>query len=201
MPLPASKLIRRIHLYLALFLTPWMLIYALSGLVLNHGAAVRAFYGGSFGQFEKVEERPYSAVFSTDADARVIGAQILDHLGLTGTFHVQGQPSSPRLVIVRNAPFAVHRITYVRAENRLLLEKQVFSAPVFLNRAHFRHGYEQPFLPAKVWAFVVDLAVAGMLFWAVSGLWMWWEIRPARLTGALVALAGCGLFAVLLFTI
>ncbi len=58
MPLPASKLIRRIHLYLALFLTPWMLIYGLSGLVLNHGATVRSFYGPTYGQFEKIGEQP-----------------------------------------------------------------------------------------------------------------------------------------------
>ena len=198
---PASKLIRRVHLYLALFLTPWMLIYALSGLVLNHGAAVRAFYGGSYGQFEKIGEQPYPGAFSADADPRLIGAQILEHLGLVGTFHVQGQASAPRLVITRNAPFAATRVTYLRAENRLLLERQVFTTPTFLNRLHFRHGYEQPFLAAKVWAVVVDLAVFGLLFWAVSGLWMWWELRPTRLTGALVALAGAGLFALLLFTL
>ncbi len=201
MPLPASKLIRRIHLYLALFLTPWMLIYGLSGLVLNHGATVRSFYGPTYGQFEKIGEQPYPGTSSADADPRLIGAQILEHLGMPGTFHVQGQASAPRLTIVRNAPFEATRVTYVRAENRLLLERQVFSAPIFLNRAHFRHGYEHAFFSAKVWAFVVDLSVVGMFFWALSGLWMWWEMRPTRLTGALVALGGCGLFAVLLFTL
>ncbi len=201
MPLPASKLVRPIHLYLALFLTPWMLIYALSGLVLNHGAAVRAFYGGSYGQFEKIGEQPYPGAFSADADPRLIGAQILEHLGLTGPFNVQGQASAPRLVVVRNAPFEVTRVTYLRAANRLLLERQVFSAPIFLNRLHFRHGYEQPFFAAKVWAVVVDLAVVGLLFWAVSGLWMWWEVRSARLSGALCAATGCALFAVVFFTL
>jgi len=113
-----GRLIRRTHMYLALFLTPWMLIYALSGLVLNHGQAVRAFYGAQFGQFEKIEERPYPAAFSTDADARMIGAQILEHLGLNGTFNVQGQPNQPRLVITRNAAFAAHRVTYFRAKRK-----------------------------------------------------------------------------------
>ena len=188
-------------MYLALFLTPWMLIYALSGLVLNHGQAVRAFYGAKFGQFEKVEERPYNAAFSEGADARLIGAQVLEHLGLTGTFNVQGQPNQPRLVITRNAAFAAHRVTYFRTENRLLVEKQAFSAPVFLNRAHFRHGYGQPFLASKVWAVIVDLAVVGMLFWVLSGLWMWWEIKPARFTGAVFAVIGIAIFGVLLATI
>jgi hypothetical protein len=201
MPPSPSKIIRRVHLYLALFLTPWMLIYALSGLVLNHGPAVRALYGAAWGQFEKVEERPYTAAFSEGADNRMIGAQILEHLGLTGTFNVQGAPNQPRLVITRNAAFAAHRVTYFRTENRLLVEKQAFSAPVFVNRAHFRHGFEQPFLASKIWAVVVDLAVVGLLFWVLSGLWMWWEIKPARLTGAAFALAGVAMFGGLLVTI
>src|SRR6185503_5205344 len=99
MNLPPSKLIRRTHMYLALFLTPWMLIYALSGLVLNHGQAVRAFYGAKFGQMEKVEERSYAATFSADAEPRMIGAQILEHLGLSGAFFVQGTASQPRMII------------------------------------------------------------------------------------------------------
>src|SRR3954470_22840419 len=163
-----SKLIRRTHMYLALFLTPWMLIYALSGLVLNHNQAIRAFYGAKFGQFEKIEERPYTAAFSTDAEPRMIGAQILGHLGLSGTFNVQGEPNAPRLIINRNSGFSQHRVTWFRAENKLLVEKQSFSAPVFVNRAHFRHGYEQPFLSAKFWGFTVDLAIIGMVFWVLS---------------------------------
>jgi hypothetical protein len=196
-----SKVIRRTHMYLALFLMPWMIIYALSGLVLNHNQAVRAFYGARIGKMEKIEERPYTSAFSENADARMIGRQILDHLGISGTFNVIGTPAQPRLIINRNGAFSQHRITYFRTENRLLVEKQSFSAPVFVNRAHFRHGYEQPFLAAKSWGFIVDLAIAGMVLWVLTGLLMWWEVKPARLTGAGFAIVGVGLFAIMLFTI
>lgn len=201
MTLSFSQLIRRTHMYLALFLTPWMIIYALSGLVLNHFPAVRSLYGTQFNRFEKVGEREFTAAFSADATPRMIGAQILDHLGLAGSFFVQGAPEQPRLVINRNSAFAAHRITYFRGENRLLIEKQQFVAPVFLNRAHFRHGYEQSYASTRIWAVTVDLAVVGMLFWIGSGLWMWWEVRPARGWGAACAVAGCGLFGLLLATL
>jgi len=184
-------------MYLALFVTPWMIIYALSGLVLNHGAWVRGIYGAKFNAFEQVADRPYATVFSSDADPRQIGGQILEELGLSGTFNVQGNATSARLVVNRNAAFSAHRVTYFRAENRLLVEKQSFVTPVFLNRLHFRHGYEQPFLAARLWAVTVDLAVVAMLFWAVSGIWMWWEIKPARAWGAVCAAAGFALFGVL----
>lgn len=197
----ASKIIRRTHMYLALFLTPWVIIYALSGLVLNHFQSIRKAYGEDFNKFDKVEERDYTAAFSDDADARMVGGQILEHLGLTGTFNVQGTANQPRLVINRNAAFAVHRVTYFRKENRLLVERQRLIAPAFLNRAHFRHGYEQPFFASKVWAVVVDLVIIAMVFWVASGVWMWWEIKPARLWGAAFALVGLGVFGLLLATI
>jgi len=48
----------------------------------------------------------------------------------------------------------------------------------------------------------VDLARGGHACsgWP-SGIWMWWEIKPARLLGALFALAGFGAFGILLATI
>lgn len=195
-----SRLIRRTHMYLALFLTPWMIIYALSGLVLNHGETVRGWFG-RFPEFEKVEERPYSAAFSADATPRQMGDQILADLGLSGSFNLPPNQPAGRLVVMRNAAFAAHRVTWFRTENRLLIEKQLFNAPMLVNRAHFRSGYHQPYLAAKIWGAVVDLAIVGMVFWVLSGLLMWWEIKPARAWGAVCAVGGAGLFAVLLAAI
>ena len=196
-----SKLIRRTHMYLALFLTPWLIIYALSGLVLNHAKLFLRPDGQLALPFEKVEECEYKAVFSADADARMIGAQVLEDLGLSGTFNTQGSPQQPKLIINRNGAFAIHRITYFREQGRLLVEKQPLRTPTFLNRTHFRHGYEQPFVAAKVWAVIVDLVVVALLFWVLSGVWMWWEIKPARLWGGVFGLIGLGVFGILLATI
>lgn len=195
------NLIRRVHMYSALFLAPWMLIYAASGLVLNHNPIIRAWYGGDFTRMEKIGEQTYTTTFSSDADARTIAGQILDDLGLSGSFGVQGNASSPRLVINRNGSFASHRITYFPAERRLTIEKQAFVLPVFLNRAHFRHGYAQPFAAARAWAVMVDLVVVAMLVWAVSGVMMWWDIKPARTLGWVSLAATAGVFGLLLFTI
>lgn len=197
-----SLLIRRTHLYLALFLTPWLIIYALSGLVLNHGSFFGLGHGhGAAPPFEKVEERDYHAAFSPDADARMIGAQVLEDLVMPGAFFVQGQPGQSKLVINRNGAFAAHRVTYFRAENRVLVERQTYRTPAFLNRAHFRHGYGHDHLPSTAWAVIVDLVVVALLFWVLSGLWMWWEIKPARAWGAFFGLIGLGVFTLLLFTV
>lgn len=188
-------------MYLALFLTPWLVIYAGSGLVLNHFQVVRGVYGDRLTRFDLVEERDYDVAFSADADARTIGARILDDLELAGSFNVQGTAGDARLVINRNGALAVHRITFFRDQHRLRIERLQLAAPAFFNRAHFRHGYEQPFFTSVTWAVMVDLVIVAMLFWVLSGIWMWWEIKPSRVWGAFFALAGLGVFALLVATI
>ncbi len=192
-------------MYLALFLTPWLVIYAASGFILNH----RGWFfpvsaeGHAQGQpeFKKVSERDYDVIFSDDADARMIGAKVLEDLGMPGAFGVQGNASQPRLVIMRNGAFAIDRVTYLRPQKKLLIERQALDAPGFLNRSHFRHGYNQPFAASMTWAVIVDLVIVSLVFWVLSGLWMWWEVKPARALGAVFGLAGVGIFALLLFTI
>ena len=40
----------------------------------------------------------------------------------------------------------------------------------------------------------VDIVVAAMVFWALSGVWMWWEMRATRRWGAVCLIVGLGLF-------
>jgi hypothetical protein len=44
-----SVFLRRTHLYLGLFVTPWLMMYALSTLVFNHAALVDRFYQRLYG--------------------------------------------------------------------------------------------------------------------------------------------------------
>ena len=50
---PTSLIIRRTHMYLGLFLFPWMLMYALSTMVMNHRALFVATYGAGPPAYEK----------------------------------------------------------------------------------------------------------------------------------------------------
>jgi len=196
-----SKLVRRTHLYLALFLTPWVIIYALSGLVLNHFPLVRSLYGDNLNTFELVEERGYASTFSDDAQPREVAGQILNDLGLAGSFFVNGTPAQEKMTINRGSSFQAHRITFFPAEQRLKIERHEFKAPAFLNRAHFRHGYDQPYLASDLWGGIVDLVILSMLLWVATGLWMGWEIKPGRKWSVLCAGGGIVIFVLLMLTI
>ena len=56
-------------------------------------------------------------------------------------------------------------------------------------------------LPPTERSALQQASVVGMVFWVLSGLWMWWEIKPARLPGAVFAVVGCGVFGLLLVTL
>ena len=44
-----SRIIRQTHMYLALFFMPWMLMYALSTMLMNHGPVFRLPPMGAYG--------------------------------------------------------------------------------------------------------------------------------------------------------
>ena len=40
----------------------------------------------------------------------------------------------------------------------------------------------------------VDVAIGAMMFWVLSGLWMWWEMKVTRRLGLVALLGGASLF-------
>ena len=196
-----SKLIRRTHMYLALFLTPWMVVYALSSFIFNH----HAFFSGGkpLAQFEKVEEREYKAVFSDDIEPREAGLQILRDLNREGAFWVgQNQKlTAKRFTVNRNRAIGPERIHYYPQENKVIIERQKTTTASLLVGLHLKHGIGHPGIAADLWGIILDLVIVGMLFWVLSGVWMWLEIKLARLWGAVSVLSGIGLFLLLMFTV
>ncbi|MCS6953752.1 MAG: hypothetical protein RMK57_14465 [Bryobacterales bacterium] len=196
-----SRTIRRIHMYLGLFLAPWMLLYAASTIAMNHRAWFQPHDGGALVVWEKEAERAWAGEAPAGPSGRAVAARILEELGMNGAHTVDAPDARGQITIVRSAALAPRRIRYLPEEGKLVVEKQVFRAPLFLERMHRRAGYQQPYLADDLWALAVDAVVIAMAFWAFSGLWMWWEIRAARAWGLAFAVLGLGLFVLFLATI
>lgn len=56
----------------------------------------------------------------------------------------------------------------------------------FLLRLHTAHGYPGETNARWYWAVVVDAMAVVMVFWGLTGLLMWWQIKAARRAGAVV---------------
>jgi len=184
-----SKILRRTHLYLALFLIPWILIYAISTLAMNHKSRT-----SKPPLWELASRTPYEGVFPDNATHHTIARQILTSLDLDGA-HQASQSKDGAVVIQRFAPIQPIRLTFQPATRELTIERQAASATAFLERMHRRRGFQHPYLLEDTWAFSVDLFIFGVLFWSLSGLWLWWELKVTRVLGALALASGVALFA------
>jgi len=196
----ASLLIRRTHMYVALFLFPWLLMYALSTAVMNHRTMFASSAPGGAPVFEKERELPYEAAFSNDADLRTISRQILSSVDLDGAHNVTRRKDGA-IVITRTDLLAPRRLTYMPDDRTLVIEKLPYRTNVMLERFHRRRGYATGYALDTAWAVTVDAVIAGMIFWVLSGLWMWWEMKVTRGFGALALLTGAGLFVLFILLI
>lgn len=75
----------------------------------------------------------------------------------------------------------------------------------FLLRLHVAHGYPIDGGVRWIWAVVVDVMAAVMVFWGLSGIVMWWQIKSTRRWGtvamaislAMAVTLGVGMFQML----
>ena len=190
----ASRLVRRIHMFSALFLGPWMLMYALSTLVMTHRAFVVSLYSSENPLMVTERELEYTRSFPTTATREEIGHQILEDLGLGGRCYVSGGRNGAPLVINRQEALRIRRITFDPAAHKILIQREEFRALTFLERMHRRRGYDHPYALENAWGFSVDVAVVAMAFWSLSGIWLAWELKSTRFWGALSFAGGLGLF-------
>jgi len=54
----------------------------------------------------------------------------------------------------------------------------------FMQRLHLSRGYAPHWNVEWLWALIVDAMFLSMVFWGVSGLLMWWQIKRTRLLGS-----------------
>ena len=196
-----SKFLRRTHLYLALFLAPWILMYAASTVVMNHRVLFRSLYGGPPPALVIEREQLYDGVFPEGAGADQMGAQILASLDLEGTFSANKRARDGAIVINRMDPITPRRITYQPMDRRLVIERVSWDARAYLERMHRRRGYQYDRPLEDAWAVSVDFFIVAVLLWVASGIWMWWEMKAARRWGTFALAGGIAVFATFLATI
>ncbi len=176
---------RRTHLYLGLFVMPWLMMYGLSSLMLSHPGW---FPSEKAARWEPVFERKYEKPIPGQANLRVVADDILKDCGLEGAFWAE-RPSPAEIRISRFRVRDETRVVYSIRDQTLRADRQQLSWNQVLQRLHFRGGFQQPSLGDDLWAVLVDVCCAAILIWIASGILMWWRLTRLRFWGA-VALSG-----------
>jgi hypothetical protein len=181
--------VRRIHLYTALFLSPWMLAFALSNISMNHKLHTGA-------KFEFVREEAYPKTFGPTDDKQAVAKQILADLQMPESFWIdQRRSNDDQLTVVHDSPLHAARITYSRSHQKLVIKKKIFRIGQLMESFH-RGGFGSTHLPKHIWGILVDGLTIGMILWAFSGFLMWWELKITRRVGFVTLAMGCILFLV-----
>lgn len=189
-----NKLIRRTHLYLAMFLMPWMVIYALSTIAMNHRHTLNTLYDTPEPGFAPAGEQSLTVSFSVGVSSQDAATLVLQELGMEGLHSVQGSLENDRLVIYREAAMGTTRITFTPSTQTAVLEVQEFRLPYWLEEMHRRRGYNHGTTVDWLWALSVDLVIISMILWACTGLWMWWDVKATRRWGAVCLAGGAAVF-------
>lgn len=166
--------VRRTHLYLGLFLLPWVIMFGVSSVPLN--------YPGNNGQpvWTPIADRTFDAAPPPPSEAgaeelRPLGAEMMRAAGINGGFYVNR--ANPRQINV-NHPNFLHpvRIMYYVDQKRLRADRREFNIRQVLPAMHTRGGYNLGGFWDAVWAVFVDVVSVALVLWIVSGLIMWWKL-------------------------
>jgi hypothetical protein len=180
-------LIRRLHLYLGLFLLPWVVMFGVSSYPFSHPRPVQP-------RWTVVLDRPYTLDLPPGSELREMGERIHRAAGFSGGFYVN-QPNPTRINVQHPDFMHPTRITYLVEEKRLLAERREFVGAQFLTSMHARNGYELESFWDTIWALLVDVTCVAFLAWIASGLIMWWMLPGSRSWGWVALGAGVVSFA------
>lgn len=101
--------------------------------------------------------------------------------------------SAPDLTFLMEADGALWQVTYNPVRGSVTgRPAQAEGGPLtvrsFLTRLHLTRGFPAVFGARWVWAVAVDAMFVAMVFWALSGLFMWWQLKATRRWGTAVLL-------------
>ena len=182
---------RDVHLYVGLFVSPFVLVYAVSAILLNHA------YLPWGGQDARPAETRTVRVAVTDAeDGLAVARQVRAQVGVRGEIgFVSRKAGSPRLGFPIETP---GRTTHVRvdlATGMTTLERRdtgVWDATIWLHKMPGPHNVKLRgnWVFTRLWSWLADGTVYLLLFLSATGIYLWTVLKAQRRTGLLFLGAG-----------
>jgi hypothetical protein len=190
---------RRTHLYLALFLLPWFLMYGVSSVAFSHN---RYFderdKATGLPAWTKRFERTYEIAIPEGPDLRAFAAQVVKDTGFEGSAYGAYRQSPNQVNVYVYTFWHSTQLKYFAAERKLIAEDKRFRFDHFLTGMHAKGGFDNGWLH-DLWAVAVDLVCAAMILWIITGLVMWWSLSFTRMWGWVALGSGVASFAFFLW--
>jgi hypothetical protein len=182
---------RDIHLYLGLFLSPLILIFAVSTLLLTHQWRPAP---DATSQNTAREAIPVDVPDGTGSLPQA--KEILRQLQITGEIeYVRHSASQQRLVIPVLKPGSLTRVEVDLRRKTATVQRQnmgLGTALIYLHKMPGQHlrQYRGNWWPMWCWMFLTDGVVYGILLITLTGLYLSWMLKAERGTGMILLAAG-----------
>jgi hypothetical protein len=184
---------RRIHFLLGLYLLLFIWLFAISGLVLNHGKWAFADF------WPKRVETSRSAVVHVSADSsdESIARALMHQLGLSGEVNRTERRAENEFGLQLTRPGLTTDIDVVFAEERATIKDTRLNAWGVLSALHHFTGVSmgepsrtRDWWLTRVWSLCIDAIALGLVVLVVTGVYLWWRLGKKRPPGAAMILTG-----------
>jgi hypothetical protein len=199
---------RDLHLYVGLFLSPFILVFAVSVFYLVHGLAQRPPPSASDASRTAANLTVPPDIARMRGRARVDALRpVLEQLGVHGEVDfVRHVASEHRLIVPVRLPDrdTVVELNYDRGTATVTTRSQSLGdALVYLHKMPGPHNVDvrgnSPFM--RAWRVLADATAYLFLFITLSGIYLWVALRAERRVGLALILAGAGSFGGLVYAI
>jgi hypothetical protein len=198
---------RDLHLYFGLFLCPFVLVFAISTVVLNHPSLEPATSDASGRASVSGIEIPDGLERLTGME-RVASLQpILRKAGVSGEVEwITYNPKESRMIIPVVKPGAKATVDLnlkTRTATVRRTESGFLGALVYLHKSPGPHlqNIRGNWIFTRLWRIFADGTAYLLLFLTVSGIYLWAVLRAERRTGLILIATGFVLFTSLIYAL
>ena len=193
-----DKIMRQLHLYIALFLAPWLLMYATSAFLLNHNDWFKELFDVIPPGWAIIQEQDIKPSQISSSKPELAAQEVLNILDLQGEYQLLSESNPNNLVILRYSGAGNYRVTWLRVQGTATVERYLPSSMYgFLHYLHFKSGYEREQVASDIWAIVVDFVAISIWIWVNSGLYLWTRKRKYRHVDIVIFSSGITVFILL----
>lgn len=178
--------IRDLHLYVGLFLSPFVLLYAASAVLLNHAYLP---WGGQ--DAPRTATQPFRVQVRDSEDGLAVARQIREQLGIHGEIgYVSREKGNARLNFPIETPVTVTRVRVDLTAGTATVERKntgVWDAAIYLHKTPGPHNVKLRgnWVFMRFWRWVADASVYLLLFLTATGIYLWTVLKAQRRTGLL----------------
>jgi len=197
---------RDLHLYFGLFVSPFVLLFAVSVFFLNHGRT--PVNGTTTTQVAVDDLQVPFGIEEAEGMERVRRAQeILKQVGVTGEVNfIRYIPNEHRLVIPVVKPGVETTIDLnVEARTATVTRRETTTWEVlsYLHRSPGPHNaaIRGNWFWTRAWQWLADMTVYLVLFLSMSGIYLWAVLRAERKVGLVLLLAGAVSFGGIVYAV